>query len=69
MIDRWVTWRLADYELRDQKVNGIGVIEKSGMQNQSIIVTSAYVSRIKDFSEKSKSIKIFSVHKRHSHDL
>jgi hypothetical protein len=49
---------LADYELRNQGVNGIDVIERSGMQNRSILVTNAYLSKIKDFNEKCKFIKL-----------
>jgi hypothetical protein len=49
---------LADYDLRDQNVNGIDVIERSGMQNKSILATSWHISKIKNFDEKSKFIKI-----------
>ena len=47
----------ADYELRNQSINGIDVIEKCGLENRSIIVTSCYITRIKDFCEKAEYIK------------
>ncbi|MDR3253541.1 MAG: hypothetical protein LBT07_01075, partial [Endomicrobium sp.] len=50
---------LADYDLRNQDINGIDVIEKCSLQKQAVIVTSAYSANIKDFNEKCKSIKIF----------
>ncbi|MDR3253829.1 MAG: PAS domain-containing sensor histidine kinase [Endomicrobium sp.] len=49
---------LADYELRNQEMNGIDIIEKFSLQKQSILVTSAYMPNIKDFNEKCNSIKI-----------
>jgi hypothetical protein len=50
---------LADYELRNQSLNGIDVIEKCGLRNQSIIVTSAHLHRIKEFNEKAHFMKLF----------
>jgi signal transduction histidine kinase len=49
----------ADYELRGQGINGVDVIERSGTQNRSLIVTSVYISRIKKFAEKCRFLKIF----------
>jgi FixJ family two-component response regulator len=49
---------LADYELRDQDINGVDVIEKTAMEQQSLLVTNIYISKIKDFNEKCKFIKI-----------
>jgi signal transduction histidine kinase len=51
---------LADYELRGQNIDGVDVIEKSGMQNKSFLVTNTYISTIRDFDEKSKFIKVLS---------
>ena len=51
---------LTDYELRKQSINGIEVIEKTGMQAKHILVTSKYLSEIKEFEEKSKFLKISS---------
>ncbi|GHU12106.1 hypothetical protein FACS189449_05080 [Alphaproteobacteria bacterium] len=51
---------LADYELRNQDMNGVDVIEKTNMQKQSILVTSVYTYKIKNFSEKVKFLKIVS---------
>jgi hypothetical protein len=51
---------LADYELRNQNIDGIDVIERSGMQNKSFLVTNTYISTIKDFDKKSKFIKVLS---------
>ncbi|GHU16235.1 hypothetical protein FACS189472_00820 [Alphaproteobacteria bacterium] len=49
---------LTDYELRDQKINGIDVIEKCEIQRRSVLVTSVYISRIGDFSEKFKFTRL-----------
>ncbi|GHT95496.1 hypothetical protein FACS1894122_13040 [Alphaproteobacteria bacterium] len=51
---------LTDYELRNQDMNGIDVIEKTDMQKQSIVVTSVYTYKIKNFPEKAKFIKLVS---------
>ncbi|MDR3059881.1 MAG: hybrid sensor histidine kinase/response regulator [Prevotella sp.] len=51
---------LTDYELRHQDMNGIDVIERTNMQKQSIVVTSVYTYKIKNFSEKAKFIKLVS---------
>jgi hypothetical protein len=49
---------IADYELQ-QDINGIDVIEKAGMKDRHVLVASAYLSEIKDFSEKSEYLKMF----------
>jgi PAS domain S-box-containing protein len=49
---------LADYELRNQEINGVDVIEKCNVQERSAVVTNAYISKIKDLNEKCKFIKI-----------
>ncbi|GHU18626.1 hypothetical protein FACS189472_07230 [Alphaproteobacteria bacterium] len=51
---------LTDYELRNQSINGIDVIERTNMQKQSILVTSIYTYRIENFSEKAKFLKMVS---------
>jgi FixJ family two-component response regulator len=51
---------LADYELRNQEINGVDVIEKCNMQNKSILVTSVYMCKIKEFPEKCDVIKVLS---------
>ncbi|MDR0968483.1 MAG: GHKL domain-containing protein [Holosporaceae bacterium] len=48
---------LADYELKNQDVNGIEVIEKCGIERRSVIVTGSYTREIKNFSEKFKVAK------------
>ena len=48
---------LTDYELRGQDINGIDVIERCDLQKKSIVVTTCYIYRIKDFSQKVKFIK------------
>jgi nitrogen-specific signal transduction histidine kinase len=53
------TFLLADYELRNQSITGIEVIEKCELQDKSIIVTGCYSSRIKDFAKKAETIKFF----------
>jgi PAS domain-containing protein len=50
---------LSDYELENQELNGIDVIEKSNMQEQHILVMGVQTSEIKDFGEKSKFLKMF----------
>jgi CheY-like chemotaxis protein len=49
---------IADYELKEE-LNGIDIIEKSGMKERHILVTNAYLADIKDFEEKSEYLKIF----------
>ncbi|MDR2395436.1 MAG: GHKL domain-containing protein [Endomicrobium sp.] len=50
---------LVDYELRDQGINGVEVIEECKMQNRSILVTkNIHAVRIKDFDKKSEFLKI-----------
>ncbi|GHU11736.1 hypothetical protein FACS189449_03810 [Alphaproteobacteria bacterium] len=51
---------LADYELRNQDINGVDVIEKTNMQKQSILVTSVYTYKMENFSEKAKFLKMVS---------
>lgn len=50
---------LADYELRNQPLNGIDVIERTGLQERHLLVTSMYVSSIRDFDKKSEFLKTF----------
>lgn len=50
---------IADYELRGQSINGVDVIEQTEMQKRSLLVTSLYTSKIKEFNEKSETLKIF----------
>jgi signal transduction histidine kinase len=50
---------LADYELRNQRITGIEVIEKCELQDRSIIVTGCYTSRIENFAKKAETIKFF----------
>jgi signal transduction histidine kinase len=59
MGDKKRAFLLADYKLRCQDINGINVIDKSGMKERHILVTNMYLSDIKDFNEKSDYIKIF----------
>ncbi|GHU14406.1 hypothetical protein FACS189449_11050 [Alphaproteobacteria bacterium] len=49
---------LTDYELRNQDLNGVDVVEKCEIQKRSIVVTSVYVYRINDFLEKFKITKL-----------
>ena len=49
---------IADYELKEE-LNGIDIIEKAGMKERHVLVTSMYLGDIKDFSRKSEYIKIF----------
>jgi hypothetical protein len=58
---------IADYELRKQDINGINIIEKSGMKDRHVLVTNAYLSDIKDFNKKSDYVKIF--HKMYMNDI
>ena len=50
---------IADYELRGQSINGIEVIQQTNMQERSLLVTSLYTSKIKEFNENIGSLKIF----------
>jgi archaellum component FlaF (FlaF/FlaG flagellin family) len=58
--DKSKVFLIADYELKKQEINGIEVIEKSGMKERHILVTGKNLSEIKEFKEKSNFIKIFS---------
>ena len=49
---------LTDYEFKGQGINGVVVIEKTNMHDKHILVTSKYLSEIKEFEEKSKFLKI-----------
>ncbi|MDR2724070.1 MAG: PAS domain-containing sensor histidine kinase [Holosporaceae bacterium] len=49
---------LADYELRNQDMNGAEIIEKCNLQKQSVLVTSANISTIENFKERCKHIKM-----------
>lgn len=51
---------IADYELRGQEFDGIEVIEHSGMQGKTLLVTSSHTSEIKFFNEKCSAFKMFS---------
>ncbi len=51
---------LADYDLRNQNISGIDVIEKCKLQKQSILVSSRQAHKIRNFSDKSKFIKFLS---------
>jgi hypothetical protein len=50
---------LTDYELKDEGMNGIDVIEKCNLQKRAIVVINTYIPKIKDFNEKSKTIRFF----------
>jgi signal transduction histidine kinase len=51
---------LTDYELGDEEelINGINVIEKTNLKDSHVLVTSSYLSEIKEFEEKSDFLKI-----------
>ncbi|MBQ3565465.1 MAG: GHKL domain-containing protein [Alphaproteobacteria bacterium] len=55
--DKSQLFLIADYELRGQESNGVEVIELSGMQDQSLLVTNFRVSEIKSFDE--LRVKVF----------
>jgi hypothetical protein len=59
MEDKKKAFLLADYKLRNQDIDGINVIDKSGMKERHILVTNVYLSEIKDFDKKSEYIKTF----------
>lgn len=50
---------IADYELRDQKFNGVDIINQSGMQAHSLIVTNIRLSEIKPIGVTCDELKIF----------
>jgi hypothetical protein len=49
---------LTAYKFKGQDINGIVVIEKTNMYDKHILVTSRYLSEIKEFKEKSAFLKI-----------
>ncbi len=51
---------IADYELKEQGINGLKVIEESGMQERHVLMTNKYLRDIKEFKEKSNFVKLFS---------
>lgn len=58
--DKSKLFLLADYELRGQELDGIDIIEHSGMQGKSLLVTSSHASEIRFFSERCGAFKMFS---------
>lgn len=58
---------LVDYDLKNQGINGIDVIEKCKLHAQSILVSSCYTYKIKNFPSKSNVIKFLS--KSHIPDI
>jgi signal transduction histidine kinase len=56
--DKEKVFLLTDYRLKGQEVNGIDIIEEAEMKERHILVTGEEVSRIKDFNEKSKFLKM-----------
>lgn len=50
---------LADYELRNQPLNGIDAIERTNMHERHLLVTSSYVSAIRNFDDKKHFLKVF----------
>jgi anti-sigma regulatory factor (Ser/Thr protein kinase) len=67
MEDKSKVFLFVDYELKGQGINGINVIEKSGMQERHLIMTSKYLRDIKEFKEKSNFLKMF--HKMYLNDV
>jgi nitrogen-specific signal transduction histidine kinase len=61
------TFLISDYELREQEMNGVNVIDKSGMKDRHLLVTNMYLSNIKELNKKSAYIKIF--HKTMLNDI
>lgn len=57
--DKSKVFLITDYELRGQSIDGISVIEQTGMSAQNLLVTNIYTSRIKDFSKRSNIFKMF----------
>jgi hypothetical protein len=60
---------LTDYELKDDGMSGIDVIDKCELQKRAIVVTTMYISKIKDFCEKSKTIRFFYKEKEYIDDI
>ena len=58
---------IADYELTEQDLTGINVIDKSGMKDRHLLVTNMYLSDIKELNKKIAYIKIF--HKMYINDI
>jgi 5S rRNA maturation endonuclease (ribonuclease M5) len=48
---------LTDYEFKGQGINGIEVIEKTKMEDKHIVVTSQYLSDMKNFNEKIRTFQ------------
>jgi hypothetical protein len=49
---------ITEYSFRKESINGVEVIEKTNMQNKHVLMTSKYLSDIKEFEEKSNFLKI-----------
>jgi hypothetical protein len=51
---------LAGYELRNRNMNGIDVVEKSNMQNRSILVTGVNILQVNEFLSLCEYLKMSS---------
>jgi two-component sensor histidine kinase len=58
--DKSKVFLFVEYELKGQEINGIKVIEKSGMQERHILMTNKYLGDIKEFKNKNNFLKTFS---------
>jgi archaellum component FlaF (FlaF/FlaG flagellin family) len=65
--DKSKVFLIVDYELKKQEINGIEVIEKSGMKERHILMTNKYLRDIKEFKGKSNFLKLF--HKMYLNDI
>ncbi|MDR2066924.1 MAG: hypothetical protein LBP57_03700, partial [Endomicrobium sp.] len=58
---------ITEYNFGKESLNGVEVIEKTKLQDKHIIVTSKYLSDIKEFEEKRAFLKIS--HKMYLNDI
>ena len=54
--EREKVFLLTDYKFKGESINGIVVIEKTNMYDRHILVTSQYLSEMKNFNEKTKTV-------------
>ncbi|MDR0977933.1 MAG: PAS domain-containing sensor histidine kinase [Endomicrobium sp.] len=50
---------ITNYRLKDRDINGIDVVEKSGMERRHVVFTGDHISDIEFFNEKTEFLKVF----------
>ncbi|MDR0617634.1 MAG: hypothetical protein LBG23_02575, partial [Endomicrobium sp.] len=54
--DKSRVFLITDYKFKEQRINGIEVIEKTNMYGRHVLVTSQHLSDMKNFNEKTRTV-------------